>query len=50
LGQIVQDYRDLGHKVVAGKLDEAMQQKMVTAISDYTAGILLSGQWEPKSP
>jgi DNA-binding transcriptional MerR regulator len=50
LGQIVQDYRDLGHKVVADKLDEAMQQKMVTAISDYTAGILLSGEWEPKSP
>jgi DNA-binding transcriptional MerR regulator len=48
LGQIVQDYRDLGSKVVAGRLDAAVLEQMVTAVSDYTAGILLSGQWEPK--
>jgi DNA-binding transcriptional MerR regulator len=50
LGQIVQDYRDLGSKVVADRLDAAVLEKMVTAVSDYTAEILLSGQWEPKPP
>ena len=49
LSQIVHDYRDLGMKVVADHLDEALQQQMVTAVSDYTASILLSGQWEPKN-
>jgi DNA-binding transcriptional MerR regulator len=48
LGQIVRDYRDLGSKVVADRLDAAVVEQMVTAVSDYTAGILLSGQWEPK--
>jgi DNA-binding transcriptional MerR regulator len=47
LSQIVQDYRCLGHKVVADLLDEALQQRMVTVISDYTAGILVSGHWDP---
>jgi hypothetical protein len=45
----VEDYRDLGHKVVADRLDEALQQRMVAAISNYTAGILLSGAWDPKA-
>jgi DNA-binding transcriptional MerR regulator len=49
LGQVVQDYRDLGTKVVADRLDAALQEQMVTAVSDYTAGIILSGQWEPKA-
>jgi hypothetical protein len=36
--------------VVANRLAEAMREQMVTAVSEYTAGILLSGQWEPKAP
>jgi DNA-binding transcriptional MerR regulator len=48
LRRIVLDYRDLGHRVVAVRLDDAMREQMVTAVSEYTAGILLSGEWEPK--
>ncbi len=48
LSRIVQDYRDLGHKVVADRLDEALQQRMVAAISNYTTGIMVSGVWDPK--
>lgn len=50
LGQIVQDYRDLGNKIVTDRLDEALRQRMVTSVSDYTASLMLSGQWEPKTP
>ena len=49
LSRIVQDYRDLGRKVVADRLDAALQQRMVAAISNYTTGILTSGQWDPKA-
>jgi DNA-binding transcriptional MerR regulator len=48
LSRIVLDYRDLGNRVLAIRLDEAMREHMVTAVSEYTAGILLSGRWEPK--
>jgi DNA-binding transcriptional MerR regulator len=48
LSRIVLDYRDLGNRVLAIRLDEAMRDQMVTAMSEYTAGILLSGEWEPK--
>lgn len=47
VSQIVQDHRDLASKVVADRLDDALRQKSVSAVSDYTAGLLLSGQWEP---
>jgi DNA-binding transcriptional MerR regulator len=47
LSRIVLDYRDLGNSVVANRLAEAMREEMVTAVSEYTAGILLSGQWDP---
>jgi len=47
LSRIVLDYRDLGNKVVAHRLDEAMREQTVTAVSEYTAGILLSGDWGP---
>lgn len=50
LSRIVHDYRDLGHKVVGARLDAALQERMVAAISNYTAGILLSGQWDPEKP
>jgi DNA-binding transcriptional MerR regulator len=49
LSRIVLDYRDLGNKVVANRLDEAMREQMVTAVSEFTAGILLSGDWDPNA-
>ncbi len=49
LSRIVLDYRDLGIKAVANRLDEAMREHMVTAVSEYTAGILLSGDWNSKA-
>jgi hypothetical protein len=45
LSRIVLDYRDLGNRVVANRFDEAVREQMVTAVSDFTAGILLSGDW-----
>lgn len=45
LSVVVQDHRDLGSRVVARELDEALQQQVVRALSDYTAELLLSGQW-----
>jgi DNA-binding transcriptional MerR regulator len=50
LSQIVADYRDIGSKVVADRLDNALQEQMVAAISDYTAGLLLSGQSDANAP
>lgn len=49
LSRIVVDYRDLGNRVVANRLDEAVRGQMVTAVSEFTAGILLNGNWEPKA-
>ena len=40
------DYRDLGIAVVTHQLDKAMQRHMVSAVSDYTTGMVASGQWE----
>jgi DNA-binding transcriptional MerR regulator len=48
LSQIVEDYRDLADQVVADHLDQATRHRMVTAVSGYTVGMLLSGQWEPR--
>jgi DNA-binding transcriptional MerR regulator len=48
LSRIVRDYRDLGNKVVANQFDDAVREQMVTAVSEFTAGILLSGDWGPK--
>ena len=47
LSRIVLGYRDLGNKVVANRVDEAMREQMVSAVSEYTAGIPLSGEWAP---
>ncbi len=49
LSRIVLDYRDLGNRVVANRLDEAIREQMVTAVSEFTAGILLSGNWRPEA-
>jgi hypothetical protein len=48
LSRIVLDYRDLGNRVLAIRLDEAMREQMVTAVTEFTAAILLRGEWEPK--
>jgi DNA-binding transcriptional MerR regulator len=48
LSRIVLAYRDLGNRVVAVRLDWAMREQMMTALSEYAAGILLSGGWEPR--
>ena len=47
--QILQDFRDLGGTVVAYRLDKALQQQIVTGISEITAQMLLRGQLEPKA-
>jgi DNA-binding transcriptional MerR regulator len=49
LTRIVQDYRDLGTRLLSERLEASLQQQMVTAVSEYTAGVLLSGKWEPKT-
>ncbi|MCT7660545.1 MerR family transcriptional regulator [Mycobacterium deserti] len=46
---IVQDYRDLGRRVVRDRLDKSLQEQMVTALSEYTADVLVSRQLEPKN-
>jgi DNA-binding transcriptional MerR regulator len=48
LSRIVRDYRDLGNRVIANRLDAATREQMVTAVSDFIAGILFSGDWEQK--
>jgi len=49
LSRIVLDYRDLGNKVIANHFDEAVREQMVTAVSEFTADILLSGGWDSKA-
>ena len=47
LRQVVQDYRALGEKAMAARFDQATRRYMVASASQYTAGILLGGEWEP---
>jgi DNA-binding transcriptional MerR regulator len=49
LSRIVRDYRDLGNRIVANRLDEATREQTVTAVSAFTAGILLNGARDPKA-
>lgn len=49
LSSVVSDHRDLGSRVVADRLDEALQQQVVRALSDYTAELLLSGRWTDRT-
>lgn len=44
---LIEDYRGLGVAVVTHLLDESLQRHMVTAVSDYTTGVLARGQWKP---
>jgi DNA-binding transcriptional MerR regulator len=46
VSQLVQDYRDLGSAVVARHLDKSLQQQVVSAVSEYTTGMVVSGEWE----
>ena len=47
LRRMVTDYRALGRRVVADQLEVALRRSLVTAMSDYTTGILLDGHWDP---
>jgi len=48
LRQVVQDYRALGEKAMTARFDQATRRYMVASASQYTAGILLTGEWEPR--
>src|SRR4029079_2681792 len=43
LSRIVLDYRDLGNRVIANHLDDAIRRQMATAVSAFTADILFNG-------
>lgn len=47
VARLIQDYRDLGIAVVSHQLEKAVQQHMVSAVSNYTTGMVASGQWKP---
>jgi len=47
VARLIGDYRDLGVAVVTHQLDAAMQRQMVSAVSDYTAGLVAGGAWKP---
>jgi hypothetical protein len=47
VSRIVLDYRDLGDKVVADRVREAVREHLVTAVSEFTAGILLRDDHAP---
>ena len=49
VARVIQDYRDLGVAVVSHQLDRGLQRHMVSAVSDYTAGMVASGEWEATS-
>ena len=44
-----QDYRDLGIAVVTHLLDKALQRHMVSAVSDYTTGIVAGGRLDSRT-
>ena len=49
VARLIQDYRDLGIAVVTHRLDTALQRHLVSAVSDYTTGMVASGKWQPAS-
>jgi DNA-binding transcriptional MerR regulator len=49
LSQIVADHRDLWSCVVSDRLDKSVQEQMASALSSFTADVLLSGDWQPKA-
>ncbi|MDT5289496.1 MAG: hypothetical protein QOF88_4385 [Mycobacterium sp.] len=50
LRRAVADYRDLGNHVVSDLLDAAVRRGLITAVSDYAAGNLIRGDWDPNAP
>jgi DNA-binding transcriptional MerR regulator len=46
LRRVVEDYRELGHRVVADQFNDSLQRHLVTAVSEYTTAIMLSGRWD----
>lgn len=50
LQRIIPDYRELTNKVVGDQLEVALRRRLVTAMSEYTANILLSGNWDTTGP
>ena len=50
LSRVVLDYRELGTRVIATGLEDAVREQMVTAVSEFAAGILSSGGWDLKAP
>ncbi|AFM18291.1 putative transcriptional regulator [Mycolicibacterium chubuense NBB4] len=46
--RVIQDYRVLGERVMTARFERATRKLLVASASDYTAGILLTGAWEPK--
>ncbi|MGE0215395.1 MerR family transcriptional regulator [Mycolicibacterium sp.] len=50
LRRVVQDYRALGERVMSARFDQATRRFMVASATDYTAGILLSGEWGRHKP
>ena len=43
LSRIVVDYRDLGNNVLARRLDAAIREQILTAVSEFIAAILMRG-------
>ena len=41
---LIEDYRDLGIAVVTHLLDKGLRRHMVSAVSDYTTGIVARGK------
>ena len=42
---LIEDYRDLGVAVVTHLLDKGLRRHMVSAVSDYTTGVVARGNW-----
>ncbi len=47
VARLSQDYRDLGIAVVTHQLERALRRHMMSAVSDYTAGMVTSRQRKP---
>lgn len=46
LGTLVIDFSELSRGVIAGRLQHALQQRLVAAVSEFNAGLMTSGEWE----
>ncbi|BBX15692.1 MerR family transcriptional regulator [Mycolicibacterium duvalii] len=46
--RLLQDYRAIGAATMANRFEEVSRRYLVTESSDYVAGILVTGAWEPE--